>query len=159
MGPMRRTSREALLESSHTIADITRRLQAELSIVPAPAAPADEAALMVDRARRVVEERRARDRLFGKGLFCEPAWEILIELFIAHHAERDTAVKTACLASTVPQTTALRYIAHLVERGLVMRRPHPLDSRCTHLRLTERALALMTEYFSRPGCARAGPEA
>lgn len=157
---MRRTSREALLQSSHTIADITRRLQAELNLVPARPVPgSSERARQLAWAKSIVEARRERDRLFGKGLFAEPAWEILLELFIAHHESRDTAIKTACHASTVPQTTALRYIAHLVERGLVVRRPHPQDSRCTHLRLSERGLATMTEYVRRMESGRAGPAA
>ena len=154
---MKRTSREALLKSSHTIADITRRLQAELNVVPHRGEAGAEANAQLARARTWVQERRERDRLFGKDMFSEPNWEILLELFIAHHEGRETAVKTACFASKVPQTTALRYIAHLVERGFVVRQPHPVDSRCTHLRLTERGLALMIEYFTRPQPARGGP--
>lgn len=157
---MRRTSREALLRSSHTIADITRRLQVELNMPPArSAACADERAKQLAWAKSIVDARRERDRLFGKGLFSEAAWEILLELFIAHHEGRDTAIKTACHASTVPQTTALRYIAHLVERGLAVRRPHPQDSRCTHLRLSERGLATMIEYFRRMKSGSAAPAA
>ena len=147
---MKRNSREALLRSSHTIADITRRLQAELNVVPLRGDGTAEASARLALAKAAVQERRQRERLFGKDLFPDPNWEILLELFIAHHEGRETAVKTACFASRVPQTTALRYISHLVERGLVMRQPHPADSRCTHLRLTERGLALMMEYFTRP---------
>lgn len=147
---MSRASREALLQSSHAIAEITRRLPAELNVVPpSPPPSADEQARQLTWAKDTVRARRERDFLFGKGLFSEAAWEILLELFIARLEQRDTPVKTACLASTVPQTTALRYIAHLVERGLVVRRPHPQDSRCTYLDLSEEGYASMSEYCSR----------
>jgi Winged helix DNA-binding domain len=147
--PMSRTSREALLQSSHAIAEVTRRLQATLNLVPIHSSPAAiEDARLLAIAKDAVRSRRDRDSIFGHELFCDPAWDILLELFIGRLERREISVKSACLASTVPQTTALRYISHLVERGLVGRRPHPSDSRSTYLSLTEESVARMTEYFS-----------
>ena len=48
----------------------------------------------------------------------------------------------------VPQTTALRWIAHLERRGLVIRRPHPTDLRIVFIELTETARARLEEYLA-----------
>jgi DNA-binding MarR family transcriptional regulator len=138
-----------MLESSEKIAGISERLET-LMTTPYPShhfvAEQDKAAALV-AARQAYAARRLRDRLFGERLFSDPAWDLLLDLFIAHGDKRQVSVKSACIASSVPQTTALRYIAHLVERGLVQRAAHPADARIKFLELTERAVAQMTQYF------------
>jgi hypothetical protein len=92
--------------------------------------------------------RRRLYGLFGRRLFCDPSWDILLELFVSTLEGRKVTVSTACMAACAPTTTALRHIAYLVQEGLVMRRPHPADARSTYLELTEPAIAKLTQYFS-----------
>ena len=157
--PMRRGSPESLLRGSHAIADARRRLQATLRLVPTPPQIGhDERERQLAWARAQLHARREREGVFGKGLFFEPAWDMLLELFAARLEDRAVAVKSACVASGVPQTTALRYVAHLVARGLVERRRHPADSRSTHLVLTDEGLTQMIDYVSRASALPTEPE-
>ncbi|HYE27349.1 MAG TPA: hypothetical protein VEA61_03830 [Allosphingosinicella sp.] len=92
--------------------------------------------------------RRKLYSLFGRRLFCDPSWDILLELFVSTLEGRKVTVSTACMAACAPTTTALRHIAYLVQEGLVIRRPHPCDARSTYLELTGQAVARLTQYFS-----------
>jgi hypothetical protein len=92
--------------------------------------------------------RRRLYALFGRRLFCDPSWDILLELFVSTLEGRKVTVSTACMAACAPTTTALRHIAYLVQEGLVVRRPHPADARSTYLELTGPAVAKLSQYFS-----------
>ena len=101
--------------------------------------------------------RRLRDEIFGGRLFADPSWDILLDLFIASHEGENVSVSSACIAASVPSTTALRHIAHLVDIGLVLRRPHPRDSRSTYLELSKEGAAKMNAFFKELISAPDGP--
>jgi DNA-binding MarR family transcriptional regulator len=109
--------------------------------------PLPPAALLLE-ARRLSSGRKARDRVFGRDLFQNPAWNILIELFIAAEEGRNVTIKSACVAAGVPQSTALRHIAHLIEVRLATRAQHPSDARSAYLRLTDRGRGKMVTFIS-----------
>jgi hypothetical protein len=92
--------------------------------------------------------RRKLYGLFGRRLFCDPSWDILLELFVSTLEGRKVTVSTACMAACAPTTTALRHIAYLVQENLVVRRPHPADARSTYLELTDQAITKLSQYFS-----------
>ena len=110
-------------------------------------------------AGELYQFRRRRERLFGP-IFGEPAWDILLDLFVMEAKGRRVPVSSACIASGVSHSTALRQIDELVRRNLVMRERDEIDKRRTYLRLTEagiRKLALALEQFARPaGTAAVG---
>jgi len=54
-------------------------------------------------------------------------------------ASAGTMVSALCIASGVPQTTALRYIYRLEQLGLVQTTGHPTDQRRTMVSLTDNA--------------------
>ena len=70
-------------------------------------------------------------------LFADPAWFILLDLFVRQHSALDTGVSSACRASFSPVTTALRHIAIMTERNIIVRRFDPRDQRRVYLELTE----------------------
>jgi hypothetical protein len=82
------------------------------------------------------EARRRRDGLFGPGLFADPAWDILLYLAIAKCEGRPVTIKQACTAAKVPDTTGLRTIGYMIDRGLVSRRANPHDGRSAFIQLT-----------------------
>ena len=67
----------------------------------------DEATLdvFVRVAREHLYMRRSREKIFQPDLFADPAWDILLDLFICDHINRDVSVSSACLAACVPPTT------------------------------------------------------
>ena len=87
-------------------------------------------------AQSLYKSRRARARYFDKNLFGEPIWDMLLDIFVHQSSGLPVLVKTLCLASDVPETTALRYIALLVETGLIARKNDERDRRRTFLSLT-----------------------
>lgn len=74
-------------------------------------------------ARALYEQRRARDRLFEAGPFGEPAWDILLDLFISGEEGRKASLEAVSAAASVPIGTAHRFIQALVAKGLVSRIP------------------------------------
>ncbi|MEA3042042.1 MAG: hypothetical protein QOC65_1531 [Sphingomonadales bacterium] len=103
---------------------------------------------LLSEARRLSAARLIRDRLFGRDLFPNPAWNILLELFVAAEEGRNVTIKGACVAAAVPQSTALRHIAHLIEVRLTARAQHPSDARSAYLKLTDRGRSKMVAFIS-----------
>ena len=74
-------------------------------------------------AAEILESRRRRERVFGANLFADPAWDMLLELFVQEERGNAVHVSSLCMASAVPTTTALRWIGTLTEAKLLERRP------------------------------------
>lgn len=92
----------------------------------------------VERAEALYELRRVRDVFFGSNadLFCEPAWDMLLDIFIAQERGRKLSVSDTCMGSGVPTTTALRWISVLEGRGLIEKIRDSQDARRSFVRLT-----------------------
>jgi hypothetical protein len=83
-----------------------------------------------------IERRSTRHRYLSNAIFGEPAWDIVIDLFLSHLMHKNISVSSACLAANVPQTTALRHIVKLESRGMIMRVGDETDQRRVWLKLT-----------------------
>lgn len=102
-----------------------------------------------EQALQLYRERRRRVEAFGDDtLFGEPAWDILLDLFVAGERGKRVAVTSACIGSGVPSTTALRWLNVLELRGMVEREDDNHDARRSFVRLTTKARAMMLEYFA-----------
>ncbi|WP_159975675.1 MULTISPECIES: MarR family transcriptional regulator [unclassified Novosphingobium] len=105
--------------------------------------------IWVELARQTYEDRRRRTKIFrSEELFGEPAWDILLDLFIAAKERRRVSVTSACIGSAVPSTTALRWIAILEKQSLLVREADPGDARRVYVKLSARGYAAMLEYFA-----------
>lgn len=89
-------------------------------------------------ASRIYRDRRKRRKYLSADLLGEPAWDILLDLFIQRAAMKRVSVQSACLASAVPATTGLRWISVLQAHDYVERIACPYDRRVTWLDLTDR---------------------
>lgn len=89
-------------------------------------------------AIRIYRARRARARCFPDhaDLFGEPAWDVLLDLYIAGERGEQVSVSSVGVAADVPSTTALRWIGMLTERGLIERSADGRDGRRKFLALT-----------------------
>ncbi len=94
----------------------------------------------VDHLNRYLKLRKRRGQLLGESLFADPAWDVLLDLFVAEYAGRKVSVSSACLAAGVPLSTALRWLSKLEAKGLIVRRPDEQDARRTHVMLTDDAI-------------------
>lgn len=94
---------------------------------------------LATQARCYLRARRLREGLFPEGIFADPAWDMLLDLFACRLEETRVYIGDACVAAIVPHTTALRWVDRLEECGLVIRHPDPADSRRIYVELTETA--------------------
>lgn len=102
----------------------------------------------VQQAISIYQFRRRRARLFGDaGLFGEPAYDILLDLYIALHQGRKVTISDACVAADVPCSTALRTIRMLEQHGLVRRIDDLKDRRRRYLLLEDLALATLNRML------------
>lgn len=101
----------------------------------------------VQMAKRLYRVRRVRDRHFAADLFADPAWDILLDLYVAHHEGRAVTTSSACLASSVAQTTGLRWVNNLAEAGLIERSPSLEDHRLQLVSLTDEAVDRMSDLL------------
>lgn len=112
-------------------------------------APGPVAAHIAARTvRDVLRARRLRDRFFGEGLFEDPAWDMLLDLFAARLEGARVSVSSLCIAASVAPTTALRWIAKLTASRLLVRSPDPDDRRRAFVTLTEDATSGMYRYVA-----------
>jgi hypothetical protein len=86
--------------------------------------------------RKYLRTRRQREAMFPGALFADPAWDILLDLFAAEVEGTRVSVTSACTASAVPPTTALRWLSRLEVEGLIFRKSDGSDSRRTFICLT-----------------------
>lgn len=107
-----------------------------------------ERAAYVRAAQAIIRVRDLRDRMIGgHGQFADPAWDLLLDLYVATVEDRPLAVGDACVGARVPQTTALRWIDQLERLGKVKRTADPSDRRRTLVSLTDTQLSLMDRFF------------
>jgi DNA-binding MarR family transcriptional regulator len=104
-------------------------------------------AIYIDRARRLLAERRRRIGIFGISMFGEPAWDMLLVLYTEHGRQRYTVGKLSTAAGHAP-TTALRWLDYLEMHGFVRREAHPVDRRSIFVELTDKGYTALDSYFS-----------
>jgi DNA-binding MarR family transcriptional regulator len=94
-------------------------------------------------ARLIITTRDLRDRTLPGMRFTDPAWDILLDLFIATRRGQALTVSDVGLASRVPHTTALRWVDYLIDKGALESEPDSNDKRRRLIRLTPDYLARM----------------
>ena len=110
---------------------------------PASRKPTERDAII----RSLYAARRQRDLIFGTGdIFGEPAWDILLDLYIAEQERKALPVTSACIGAAVPTTTGLRWLNILEKQGLVERSNDPGDARRTFVRLSPKGLRAMNRF-------------
>jgi len=95
----------------------------------------------------LIRNRRKRADHFGKDLFADPAWDMIIDLAIAKARFTRVSVTSLCIASGVPSTTALRWIGLLVQRGIFQREDDVTDRRRAFVSLTDAGLRKVAIFF------------
>lgn len=111
-----------------------------LDVVPSGRVNLSNAQLM-QVALSVVRTRRRREALLGPDLFADPAWDMLLDLYIAEMSGGPLSVSTLAAGAAVPATTALRWMGVLQQHDLIWREPDGKDGRRTIIRVAPKAIA------------------
>ena len=107
-----------------------------------------ESAALAAVAREEYAARRERERFLDSSLLREPAWDMLLDLFIQKVAGRRVSSTSLCLGANVPYATGARYIERLEGEGLVLRFTPPDDKRLVLIDYTPDGFHRMRDYIS-----------
>lgn len=110
--------------------------------------PSGKRSIALENARRAFARRKHRRGLFGTSkLFNEPAWDILIDIFVHECEGKKVLISALCHASYAPASTALRRVNDLCEAGHVVRIDDPDDGRRHFVALRPATVDLLYDYF------------
>lgn len=151
MNAIQQGSRTWQIESARSeIKEAMSKLEMLLD-VPNPAA---ECATVDEKGIRAIRHARAlRRKYFDARLFSDPAWDMLLDLYEAELGQRKISIGSLGLGADIPPTTALRWVNHLLDMGLVQRRNDPVDGRRVFISLSDKGLKAMQGYFAAAGPA------
>ena len=117
-------------------------------LTPASGDAASSHQKRVGLAREIFRARQRRTNYVSKAMLGEPAWDMLLALYIDDRDGPRLSVGRLATISGAPMTTALRWIDYLAKERLVTRQPHPTDRRSEILELTDRARSALDQYLS-----------
>jgi hypothetical protein len=100
-------------------------------------------------AERFYAERRRRDALFPDGLFGEPAWDLLLAMFVAREKNQAMILCKAYKAAGITDTTGRRLLDRMEADGLITRRRAPRSRKMRIVELTELAVERLTDYLAK----------
>jgi DNA-binding MarR family transcriptional regulator len=113
-----------------------------------PAAGGGDRDVLVARARTVLNGRRIRRQYFDRDIFGEPAWEILLALYINEASGARLTMSKLAEWIEAPLTTVVRWVKALEEQSLVGRAEHPTDRRIIFIRLHDKARKALDDYLT-----------
>lgn len=91
--------------------------------------------------------RSIRTRHLPADLFGEPAWDMLLFLYMQRVKSAKVKVTMLCAAAGVPPTTALRYIDALQGHALIEKSASSTDTRVVFVSLTDTAFENLTDFL------------
>ena len=113
-----------------------------------PAGRSSDRQQLLAKARLVLSSRRAREDYFHHDLFGEPAWDMLLALYVTDEAGARFTVSKLAECIGAPLSTAVRWVKTLEEHELVGRFDHPTDRRIIFIRLLDKGRSALDAYLS-----------
>lgn len=113
-----------------------------------PAVGREDRETLTSRAQRLLTSRRIRKRYFQSEIFGEPAWEILLALYVTEETGARLTMTKLAEGIEAPLTTVVRWVKALEEQSLVKRVEHPTDRRTIFIRLLETGQKALDEYLA-----------
>jgi len=102
---------------------------------------------MLTKAKALRSSRQRRSLFFDANLFGEPAWDMLLTLYIDEARGLTTSVASACLNAAVAVSTGTRWIAILEAQGLI-ERSHAGATAFDELTLTRQGHSRIEGYLT-----------
>ena len=99
-------------------------------------------------ARQILHRRRMREKEFKSVLFAEPAWEMLLELFVQETSGAAITLTQLVAQSRIPASTVLRWVRFLERDGMVVVRQHPTDHGSDFIELSSTATQNLERYLA-----------
>ena len=103
---------------------------------------------LVGRASRALRLRKRREAIFGKAMFGEPPFDMLLALYVNEETEGPMTISRLAELASVPRSTVMRWLDYLVGHGLVGRKPGANYKRKLGVFLTDTGRKALDELFS-----------
>ncbi|WP_144037847.1 hypothetical protein [Sphingopyxis sp. KK2] len=97
--------------------------------------------------RRMLGERQMREQFFPAEFCTDPAWDILLDLYVARLEGRQVSATSPAVATAIPATTGARWIRMMTQASLLARQDDPDDGRRVFVVMTDPAFAAMGRYL------------
>ncbi|QUM70716.1 JAB domain-containing protein [Sphingopyxis granuli] len=112
--------------------------------------PADETDALAQRnAETAIRRRILRRQLLGNPeLFGEPAWDMLVDLFIHQSRGQPLSMSSLCITAAIPTSSAMKLIQRLCDAGILERSPDAHDGRRSLVSLTPQVAHRLRAYFA-----------
>jgi DNA-binding MarR family transcriptional regulator len=102
---------------------------------------------LLERAESIVRVRKARERLLGRAVMGEPAFDLLLCLYM-RSGQKEISLSDLARPAGIPYSSAVRWMRYLGDRGLVERTESKTDRRVICLQLTPSGRAVLDELFT-----------
>ena len=116
--------------------------------IPNNAMSATQRKILCERATQIRFSRELRQRSFKQNMFGEPAWDILLALYVIDGNQRRLSIRELANLASQPLTTALRWLDYLEDQQLIVRRSNPFDQRVVFVELSAKGRGAMDEYLT-----------
>ena len=103
---------------------------------------------LLERAEAIMRICQARERLMGRAMLGEPAFDLFLALYILSAKQGTVSITGLAQAAGIPSASAWRWLAYLVGKGFVSRCPSAVDRRIVSVRLTESGRAIFNEFLA-----------
>jgi hypothetical protein len=137
--------RETIRELSERVAELEEKVE-HASGEPRALVFSDDKLATI--ATSFYRSRQMRSRFFDSALLGEPAWDMLLDLFIHRVQGRRLSTSSLCLGANAPHATGLRWIAILEREGLVRRGSAANDARVRLVDMTPKGFRLMRRFIA-----------
>lgn len=101
----------------------------------------------LERAETILRVRAARERMLGRSALGEPAFDLLLRLYV-RSGQKEASLTGLANAAGVPYSSASRWVRYLADKGLVELRESSSDRRATGVQLASGGRALMDEFLT-----------
>jgi hypothetical protein len=136
------------LDAAQAILDEIRVTSGCDAFRPLRRGTAERVKAALETAERAFRDRQARTDFVGEPeMFGEPAWDMLLDLFIRQAKDEKVSVRSACIAAHTPATTAMRWLRVLEQYGLISAAPDPADDSRRLVHLTPTGYEGMLRYL------------
>ena len=112
-----------------------------------PGNRSEDRQVLIAKARMVLSSRLVRERYFHRDLFGEPAWEILLALYVIEDSGARFTISKLAECISAPLSTVVRWVKTLEEQSLVSRVNHPTDRRIIFIRLLDKGRKALNDYL------------
>jgi len=130
------------LGPGHPLSVLPSSAQSDVAPPTEPPSPA-----LLERAESILRVRRAREKLLGRAIIGEPAFDLLLCLYL-QSGQKGSSVSSLARPAGIAYSSAMRWIRYLADKGLVERTDSRSDRRAICVQLTPSGRAVLDELFS-----------